>query len=121
MSPTKAAPQPPAEAAEDPTPAKDPGLPTGVLWIASYPKSGNTWTRALALAIERSSFDELRKQEDEAGYREKPDSAERFFRAGRSGQWKDHLTRRQVRRIVQAHHAQMARFGYLTDELKALA
>lgn len=74
----------------------------------------------LQLAIDRSSFEELKKQEDEAGYREKPDSAERFFRAGKADQWKEHLTRRQVRRIVQAHHQQMERFGYLTDELRGL-
>ncbi len=74
----------------------------------------------LDLAIQRSSFDELKKQEDEAGYREKPDSAERFFRAGKAGEWRHQLTRRQVRRVVKAHHEQMARFGYLTDELKPL-
>ncbi len=71
----------------------------------------------LRLAIQRSSFDVLKKQEDEGGFKEKPDKAERFFREGKAGQWHEKLTRRQVRRIVQDHHVQMARFGYLTDEL----
>lgn len=74
----------------------------------------------LDLAIQRSSFEELKKQEQKAGYREKPDNAKRFFRAGKAGQWKTRLTRRQIRDIVQAHHEQMARFGYLTDDLKKL-
>ncbi len=74
----------------------------------------------LRLAIERSSFDKLKKQEDEHGFKEKPDKAERFFRSGKSGEWQEKLTRRQVREIVRVHHQQMARFGYLTDELKHL-
>jgi hypothetical protein len=72
----------------------------------------------LRLAIERSSFENLKKQEDEQGFKEKPDKAERFFRSGKSGEWQDKLTRRQVREIVSTHHAQMDRFGYLTDELR---
>lgn len=74
----------------------------------------------LDLAIERSSFKELKKQEDEEGYKEKPDSADRFFRSGKSGEWRDKLTRRQIRTIVRAHHVQMKRFGYLTDDLARL-
>lgn len=74
----------------------------------------------LHLAIERSSFENLKKQEAADGFREKPEKAERFFREGKSGQWREGLTRRQVRRIVQAHHVQMGRFGYLTDELRHL-
>jgi len=75
----------------------------------------------LGLAIERSSFETLKKQEEESGFKEKPDKAERFFRSGKSGEWQDRLTRRQVREIVRVHHEQMARFGYLTDELKPMA
>lgn len=71
-------------------------------------------------AIERSSFEKLQNQEAELGFSEKPRDAQRFFREGRAGQWRDRLTRRQVRRILKAHHVQMARFGYLTDELRTL-
>jgi hypothetical protein len=71
-------------------------------------------------AVDRSSFDKLQKQEAESGFKEKPEHAERFFREGKAGQWREALTRRQVRQIVRAHHVQMKRFGYLTDELKHL-
>lgn len=74
----------------------------------------------LNLAIERSSFENLKKQEAEHGFKEKPEKAERFFREGKAGQWQEGLSRRQVRRIVHDHHVQMARFGYLTDELKRM-
>jgi hypothetical protein len=66
----------------------------------------------LADAIKRSSFEQLREQEEKDGFRERPAHAERFFRDGRSGQWKDVLTPAQIKRIVDAHGEQMARFGY---------
>ena len=74
----------------------------------------------LETAIERSSFARLQKQETAHGFREKPPNAEKFFREGRAGQWHNKLTRRQVRKIVQTHHKQMARFNYLTADLAHL-
>jgi hypothetical protein len=67
----------------------------------------------LADAIDRSSFDKLRAQEDVDGFRERPRHAGRFFREGRAGQWKDILTAQQIDRIVRDHGEQMTRFGYL--------
>jgi hypothetical protein len=72
-------------------------------------------------AIARSSFERLRAQEDANGFREKPDRAERFFRQGKAGEWRTALSRRQVRRIVEAHGEQMRRFGYLGDDIAHLA
>jgi hypothetical protein len=66
-------------------------------------------------AIKASSFSELRTQEEKDGFRERPEKAERFFREGRAGQWKEILTRNQIDRIVKDHGEQMARFGYLPD------
>jgi len=62
-------------------------------------------------AIDRSSFERLREQEEKAGFRERPEKAERFFRDGRAGQWKEVLTSQQIQRIVDAHGEQMKRFG----------
>jgi hypothetical protein len=72
-------------------------------------------------AIARSSFEKLKAQEDLSGFREKPEHAKRFFREGRSGQWREQLSRRQIRRIVKDHAEQMDRFGYLTDDIRHLA
>jgi len=74
----------------------------------------------LRKAIELSSFKRLQEQEAEHGFREKPAKAEKFFREGRAGQWREVLTRRQIRKIVQTHHKQMSRFGYLTKDLSHL-
>jgi hypothetical protein len=70
----------------------------------------------LAQAINSSSFDELRAQEEKAGFREKSKAAERFFREGRAGQWKEILTRQQINQVVKDHGEQMARFGYLPEQ-----
>ena len=67
----------------------------------------------LKKAIELSSFDRLQKLEQEEGFVEKPKTAEKFFREGRSGQWQEKLTDEQVNRIIAVHGEQMARFGYL--------
>ncbi|MGH7023793.1 MAG: sulfotransferase domain-containing protein [Caulobacteraceae bacterium] len=72
-------------------------------------------------AIARSSFDRLKAQEDARGFREKPESSERFFREGKAGGWRKRLSRRQIRQIVRDHRAEMARFGYLTDDIAHLA
>lgn len=72
----------------------------------------------LAQVIERCSFARLKEQEEVVGFREKTPRGSAFFRVGRSGQWRDGLTEDHIRRIVGAHHVQMRRFGYITEELE---
>jgi Sulfotransferase domain len=69
----------------------------------------------LRRAVEHASFRELQRREAAGGFKERSSVAERFFREGRSGQWREALTPAQVKRIVDAHREQMARFGYLID------
>jgi hypothetical protein len=69
----------------------------------------------IAQAIDRSSFKRLQAQEEKDGFLERPKEAERFFREGRAGQWKDVLTAAQISRIVRDHGEQMARFGYTPE------
>ncbi|MGE0735805.1 MAG: sulfotransferase domain-containing protein [Alphaproteobacteria bacterium] len=66
-------------------------------------------------AIEKSSFNRLKEQEDKEGFHEKPKDAKRFFREGRAGVWKEHLSEEQVRNIVAANREQMKRFGYVPE------
>lgn len=73
----------------------------------------NPTVAELELAIERSSFDSLRDRESEEGFKEKPEHAERFFREGRAGQWRDILTPQQVDAIISAQGEQMKKYGYL--------
>jgi hypothetical protein len=63
--------------------------------------------------VEWTSFKQLQTMESEEGFVERSDFSERFFRAGKAGQWRQHLTSGQVARIEHDHGEQMRRFGYL--------
>ncbi|TNE40242.1 MAG: sulfotransferase domain-containing protein [Alphaproteobacteria bacterium] len=69
----------------------------------------------LARAVEFSSFDVVRKQEDEKGFFEQSKKNKRFFRVGKAGQWKDVLSDAQVKKIVKCHYDTMKHFNYLPD------
>ncbi len=67
----------------------------------------------LQKAIRFSGFKVLAAQEREHGFKERPDSAARFFRKGKVGDWRGVLSEAQERRIVASQAAIMQRFGYL--------
>ena len=69
----------------------------------------------VARAVAHSRFDRLRAQEERIGFDEKPLSCCSFFRAGRTGTWRDVLSREQVRTLTGAHGEVMKRFGYLSE------
>jgi hypothetical protein len=64
-------------------------------------------------AVTFSSFDALRRQELDHGFRERPSGATSFFRSGRIGGWRETLTAQQVEQVVRDHGAMMSRLGYL--------
>ncbi|MEG9861759.1 MAG: sulfotransferase domain-containing protein [Parvularculales bacterium] len=67
----------------------------------------------LERAIHHSSFKSLQKQEKEHSFKERSEYAEAFFRSGTHSQWRKHLSKAQVQRIVSEHYEQMKRFGYI--------
>lgn len=67
----------------------------------------------VARAVRLCRFETLARQEAERGFRERPAQAERFFRQGRAGGWREVLSPGQVARILADHGPAMARFGYL--------
>jgi hypothetical protein len=80
----------------------------------------NPTDRQLAEAIELSSFERLKAQERQKGFRERPPHADQdFFREGRAGQWKEVLTPAQIGRLVRDHGEQMQRFGYMSEDIEA--
>jgi hypothetical protein len=66
----------------------------------------------LQRAIRNSSFDKLRGQEEKVGFKERGPKATRFFRVGKSDQWRTVLSESQVDRVVRKNMQQMQRFGY---------
>jgi aryl sulfotransferase len=66
----------------------------------------------LDLAVRHASFDRLQAAEDATGFGETPAKSKRFFRSGRPGDWRGHLSRDLIVRICDCHATMMDRFGY---------
>jgi Sulfotransferase domain len=64
-------------------------------------------------ALEGSRFDRLKEAEAATGFVERSRRAQRFFREGRAGGWRDHLAPAQAGRIIAHHGDVMRRLGYL--------
>jgi len=64
-------------------------------------------------AVKNAGFQTLAALEKREGFVEAAGEKSRFFRAGRSNQWREVLNREQVARVVQDHREQMARFRYV--------
>jgi len=67
----------------------------------------------VAKAIAHSSFTEVAKQEEEKGFVETPEKTQRFFRSGKSNDWRERLSKDQVQRVISDHQEIMRRYGYL--------
>ena len=68
-------------------------------------------TGAVTRAVRHAAFAELQEQEKKADFVERAGRA-RFFREGRSGAWRQHLSIDEVRAIEDAHGGAMDRLGY---------
>ncbi len=66
----------------------------------------------LEKSVKFSEFKELQKQENENSFVEKSDTQEKFFRSGKSGQWKNELTQEQIDLILRDQGRVMKKFGY---------
>jgi hypothetical protein len=64
-------------------------------------------------AIAHAKFQTLATLERTHGFVEAVDDRTCFFRLGRANQWREALSRQQVRRVVDVHREQMQRFKYL--------
>lgn len=62
-------------------------------------------------ALKESSFDKLRTYESNGGFIEKG-KGQKFFRVGKTGQWKTVLTPSQIEKICDDHQDIMEEFGY---------
>ena len=67
----------------------------------------------LKKAVEFASFKELSRQEESAGFIERPVQSEKFFAKGEAGQWKDDLDKSLIVEIKRTHRKVMKKYGYL--------
>lgn len=68
---------------------------------------------AIDRAVAASRFDRMATLEQQRGFKDRPASADRFFRAGRSREWQTRLRPDQSEVVEKAHAEAMARFDYL--------
>ena len=68
----------------------------------------------LKRAVEQADFSRLQRQERETGFQEAPANTRsgRFFREGRSGQWRTEMSPEQIERLSGYCAETMARLGY---------
>ncbi|MEH6546659.1 MAG: sulfotransferase domain-containing protein [Sneathiella sp.] len=78
-------------------------------------------TTRLKKAINFSSFDTSRKQEQEKGFIEQSDKSDRFFRVGKAGQWRKLLSEDQIGRVIDANFKVMAEHGYLHNSMNRVS
>ncbi|MCX6276630.1 MAG: sulfotransferase domain-containing protein [Bacteroidetes bacterium] len=67
----------------------------------------------VSIALSETSFETIKKSEEQFGFKEKLQSCNSFFRQGKAGGWKTFLTELQIRKIAGDHREVMERFGYL--------
>ena len=75
----------------------------------------------LKRAVRHSSFKVLSGQERQAGFVERSRNADRFFRKGKVGSWREELATGQVDFIVECHREMMTEMGYLSADGKPVA
>jgi len=66
----------------------------------------------IARAVRLSSFAVLKKLEEQKRFQETPIDVPSFFRQGKSGNYREALTFKQIEKIILDHGSVMARFGY---------
>ena len=71
---------------------------------------------SIQTAIDTCHINKLKQQESELGFREKPNEAERFFRKGIVGDWKNHLNDNQMNQIIDTNREMILKLGYLDQE-----
>ena len=62
-------------------------------------------------AMEQTTFDNLKKLEENGTFREKG-AGEKFFRVGKYNQWHSVLNKKQIKKIEEDHGEYMIKYGY---------
>ena len=67
-------------------------------------------------AICLSDFAKLKAEEAQQGFKERPYQAAAFFRSGRVGDWRNHLSDAQVEQLLRDHGETMRKLGYADEQ-----
>jgi hypothetical protein len=69
--------------------------------------------KEISSAIKNSKFKELRSQEKNYGFKEKPINSSEFFRSGKKNDYKKYLNESDIHHVIKEQRFIMERFGYL--------
>lgn len=67
-------------------------------------------------ALDKCKFERLQEQEQEKGFREKAPKSKAFFRKGKVGSWREELTAKQAKRIIEFNRDMMIKLGYIDEQ-----
>lgn len=71
-------------------------------------------------ALKNSSFERLKKQETQNGFKERLSRcSNQFFNRGQVGYWRECLTVEQIERVTASHSEVMKEFGYMDSSLNS--
>lgn len=73
-------------------------------------------TQRIQKAVNITAFEKLQAMEKQEGFAEKMPQAKQFFRKGKIGDWRNHLTAEHVRQIIAVHGEMMADLAYLGSD-----
>jgi len=66
-------------------------------------------------ALKSSDFSVLSEQESKGGFKEKMIKSKSFFRQGKIGDWRNHLSKSEMNKIIWQHQEIMSKFGYINE------
>lgn len=69
----------------------------------------------IAKAVNFSTFEQVKAQEEENGFSERVPRAESFFRREVVGSWKERLNKAVAQKIMEEHSKVIRRFGYMPE------
>jgi aryl sulfotransferase len=67
-------------------------------------------------AIEEVSFKNVQKKETESTFKETPTKAERFFRNGKMGGWRNEITEDQAKYIIDCNYETLLKYNYIEKD-----
>ncbi|PIP55348.1 MAG: sulfotransferase [Bacteroidetes bacterium CG23_combo_of_CG06-09_8_20_14_all_32_9] len=66
-------------------------------------------------ALKYSNFENMKKAEQETGFKEKSPACKTFFKVGKSGYYKNILSENLIQKIINEHFACMKKYHYLSN------
>lgn len=71
-------------------------------------------------AVVNSDFKKLKKLEEDGGFKEAAKNSKSFFRAGKTGNWKNEISKDQAEMLIDSHYSTLLELGYIDSDRNIL-